>query len=353
MKLPQYHQDLHTLHVNTLPNRAYYVPFSREDRARQDARTQSDRFTSLNGEWRFRYFASTLDLPEDFLSESQPMDRIQVPSVWQMYGYDRHQYTNVRYPIPYDPPYVPVNNPCGLYMRHFEIEQAEGRLTIVFEGVDSCFYLYVNGDFVGYSQISHSTSEFDITDYVRPGDNAIAVLVLKWCDGTYLEDQDKLRMSGIFRDVYLLRREQRHIWDYFIHTNLSNDLRSADIHVDFQLWGESPESHSLHYYLYDPQGDPIARGRTYDSFFDIHLDDIELWNAENPALYTLVLRYAGEYIAEAVGLREIHIANQVVYINGQAVKFKGVNRHDSDPVKGPAVDEEDMLRDLVLMKQHN
>ena len=353
MRLPGYHQDLHTLHVNTLPNRAYYIPYSRTEDARRDVRAESDRFTLLSGEWRFRYFDSVLDLPEDFLSWDQPMDAIPVPSVWQMHGYDRHQYTNVRYPIPYDPPYVPTRNPCGLYMRRFELDKAEGRRTIVFEGVDSCFYLWVNGSFAGYSQISHSTSEFDITDLVHPGQNTVAVLVLKWCDGTYLEDQDKFRTSGIFRDVYLLRREPRHIRDYFVHTKLSPDLRPADIHVDLELWGDSPEVHSVHYHLYDPQGDPVASGRTYESWFDIHLDRAELWNAESPNLYTLVLRYTDEYIAEFVGLREIHVSNRVVYVNGQAIKFRGVNRHDSDPVLGPAVDEDHMLRDLVLMKQHN
>ena len=353
MKLPGYYQDLHTLHVNTLPNRAYYVPFSREEAARGDVREKSDRFTSLNGEWHFRYFESVGELPEDFLSPQQPMERIPVPSVWQMHGYDRHQYTNWRYPIPYDPPYVPEDNPCGLYMRRFMASDAPGRRTIVFEGVDSCFYLWINGSFVGYSQISHSTSEFDITDVVRPGENTITVLVLKWCDGTYLEDQDKFRTSGIFRDVYLLRREPRHIWDYFVHTDLSSDLRSAVVRVNIQLRGESAETHSIHYHLYDPQGDHVASGRANDGRFEIQLDHAELWNAENPVLYTLVMRYAGEYIVENVGLREIRVRDRVVYINGQAVKFRGVNRHDSDPVVGPAVNEELMLRDFVLMKQHN
>ncbi len=353
MKLPGYHQDLHTLHVNTLPNRAYYVPYSQGDVARRDNRSESDRFTSLNGRWRFRYFDSVTDLPEDFLSQDQPMQSIPVPSVWQMHGYDRHQYTNVRYPIPYDPPYVPAKNPCGLYMRRFTVDELPGIRTLVFEGVDSCFYLWINGAFAGYSQISHSTSEFDITALVHPGENDIAVLVLKWCDGTYLEDQDKFRTSGIFRDVYLLRREPRHIWDYFVRTILSPDLRSADVHVDLQMRGEASEQHSVHYRLYDPQGDPVASGRTYERWFDIHLDGVELWNAENPCLYTLELRYTGEHIVEFVGMREIHVSDRVVYINGQKVKFRGVNRHDSDPVVGPAVNEEHMLRDLVLMKQHN
>ena len=354
MKLHAYHEDMHTLHVNTLPSRAYYIPYSHSDDARRDVRTESDRFLSLNGEWRFAYYESPSDLPEDFLSEDRPMDAIPVPSVWQMHGYDRHQYTNIRYPIPYDPPHVPVQNPCGLYMRRFTLDDAgECRRTIVFEGVDSCFYLWMNGRFVGYSQISHSTSEFDITDFVHPGENSIAVLVLKWCDGTYLEDQDTVRMSGIFRDVYLLRRDVNHIWDYFVHTALSQDYSFAVVHVDVQLRGPSTENHAVYYYLYDAQGDNVASGRTYDGSFDIRLGGITLWSAENPCLYTLVLRCEGERIAEFVGLREICVRDRVVRINGQNVKFRGVNRHDSDPVTGPAVDENHMLRDLVLMKQHN
>ena len=353
MKLPGYHENLHTLHVNTLPNRAYYVPYSHIEDARRDVREESDRFQSLCGEWRFRYFESPRLIPEDFLTESMSMDVLPVPSVWQIHGYDRHQYTNVRYPIPYDPPYVPVDNPCGLYMRTFELDEAEGRRTLVFEGVDSCFYLWINEAFVGYSQISHSTSEFDVSGFVHPGENRIAVLVLKWCDGTYLEDQDKFRMSGIFRDVYLLRRDQRHIWDYTVRTQLLEGRTAANIHVDIEMYGNSPEMHSVHYYLYDATGYQICKGRTYESRFDIHLDDITLWNAENPYLYQLVLRYGEERIMEPVGLREIVVRNRVVLINGQNVKFRGVNRHDSDPVVGPAVDEAHMLRDLVIMKQHN
>ena len=353
MKLPNYYQDLHALHVNTLPNRAYYIPYSREDQARNDVRTQSDRLMMLSGEWRFRYYESIGAVPNDFLDGTQPMDRITVPSVWQMNGYDHHQYTNWRYPIPYDPPFVPIEDPCGLYMRTFVLDEVKGRRTLVFEGVDSCFYLWINGEFAGYSQVSHCTSEFDVTDLTHAGKNTVAVLVLKWCDGTYLEDQDKFRTSGIFRDVYLLFRESRHIWDYFVHPRLSDDLRSADVHVDIQMRGESAETHSVHYHLYDPQGDHVAGGRTYDGWFDIHVDRAELWNAENPCLYTLVMRHGGETIVEYVGLRQICIRDRVLYINGQPVKFRGVNRHESDPVVGPAIDEEHMLRDLVLMKQHN
>ncbi len=354
MHLPGYHEDLHTLHVNTLPNRAYYVPYSHTEDARRDVRTESDRFQSLNGEWQFRYYESPQEVPEDFHTDGKPWDAIPVPSVWQMHGYGRHQYTNLRYPIPYDPPYVPVQNACGLYMRRFTLEDdGPCRRTLVFEGVDSCFYLWVNGRFVGYSQVSHSPSEFDVTDYVRPGENTVAVLVLRWCDGTYLEDQDKLRMSGIFRDVYLLRREPRHIWDYTVSTWLSADRTAATLRVETELRGESPEDHSVHYRLFNAQGEIVARGRTYDSAFEIQLPEVTLWSAENPYLYTLVLRHTNERIVDFVGFREIFVRDRVVYVNGQNIKFRGVNRHDSDPVAGPAVDENHMLRDLVLMKRHN
>ena len=354
MNLPQYHINPHALHVNTLPNRAYYVPYSDRYVALRDERKESDRFQSLNGRWQFKYFESAIDLPDNLLDPGMEMDTIPVPSVWQMQGYDRHQYTNWRYPFPYDPPYVPQENPCGLYRRNFTVQDDGCVRTLVFEGVDSCFYLWINGKFVGYSQVSHSTSEFDITEYVQPGENRVDVLVLKWCDGSYFEDQDKFRMSGIFRDVYILRREKRHLWDYFVHTELSPDRRNATIRVQLEYRGTDPgASHHTHYYLYDASGDRVDDGRAYGDSFEIKLSNVTLWNAENPCLYSLVLRYNGEAFCEPVGFRDIRVENGVVKLNGQAIKFRGVNRHDSDPVLGSAVGEDEMLRDLVLMKHHN
>ena len=205
MNIPHYYEDISHLHVNTLPNRAYFIPYADKASALADDRAKSARVTMLTGDWHFGYYNSVLDLPEDIFAPAAAPDMIPVPSVWQCHGYDTHQYTNVRFPIPYDPPYVPVENPCGLYTRTFNWKAEKGsRATIHFEGVDSCLYLYVNQQLVGYSQVAHSTSAFDVTDYVHEGENHIAVLVLKWCDGTYFEDQDKLRMSGIFRDVYLM-----------------------------------------------------------------------------------------------------------------------------------------------------
>ncbi|MBR6766406.1 MAG: beta-galactosidase [Clostridia bacterium] len=364
MRLPAYHQDLKSLHVNTLPDRAYFVPFSRKQLAIEGDRTASDRFYTLNGTWSFRYFDSVLDLPECIMKAHHDendltliseitRDEIPVPAVWQMHGWDRHQYTNVRFPFAYDPPHVPAENPCGLYMRRFNWKnEGPGCQSIVFEGVDSCFYLWLNGRFVGYSQVSHSTSEFDISEFIHEGENTLCVLVLKWCDGSYFEDQDKLRMSGIFRDVYILRRDARHIRDYFVHTELSEGYTSGHIRVDIEMNDENSDA-AVDYQLYDPMGDAIASGRAHGGAIDVRVNDVSLWSAENPSLYTLVLTCGGEVIAEPVGMRDIRVENSVVLINGQPVKFRGVNRHDSDPFVGPAVDEAHMLRDLTIMKLHN
>ena len=201
--------------VGTCGERSYYIPCASEEEARAE---QSGRQFLLNGDWAFRYYDSFSQAvsPEGELGfDEEDMDVIPVPSCWQNQGWGRHMYTNVRYPFPVDPPFVPDENPCGLYVRHVDMSQESlsARWFLNFEGVDSCFYLWVNGEFAGYSQVSHSTSEFEVTGLLQPGDNTLCVLVLQWCDGSYLEDQDKLRMSGIFRDVYLLARPQGFLWD--------------------------------------------------------------------------------------------------------------------------------------------
>lgn len=347
MQLPGYHQDLNTLHVNTLPNHAYFIPHGSRDSALSMVRTNSNRFQLLSGDWGFTYYKSTLDLEEDFLARAA-RDTIPVPSVWQCQGYEHHHYTNVLFPIPYDPPYVPAENPCGLYTRPFICDKEAGkRYTLSFEGVDSCMYVYLNGSFVGYSQVSHSTSEFDVTDFLSAGDNCLQVLVLKWCDGTYLEDQDKFRASGIFRDVYLLARDEACIRDYTVRTLLSDTLDHADIEITLDATA------AVAYTLMDACGKTLFEGEATGGVIRCAMDNPILWSAENPYLYKLVLHCGSEYIAEEIGVREIHVKDGVVYINGQSIKFKGVNRHDSDPVLGPAVGVKEMLRDLTVMKQHN
>ena len=236
MIVPRYYEDLNMLHEGTMPDRSYYIPASAFMDRLDEHREDSDRILMLNGEWYFRYHESIYLLEEDFYGTEQDVeqyDKVAVPGVWQMYGYDTHQYTNIRYPFPFDPPYVPQDVPCGVYIRDllYEKDPEAPKAYLDFEGVDSCFYLWLNGRYVGYSQVSHSTSEFDVTPYLKEGRNRLVLLVLKWCDGSYLEDQDKFRMSGIFRDVYLLKRPAQVVFDYFVQTRLE-DSGQARVTVD-------------------------------------------------------------------------------------------------------------------------
>lgn len=355
MNIPKYYEDPSILHVGTADNRAYYIPSSPSYKRDTYLSKDSDRLLLLNGDWKFKYYDSISDVNDGFYSLdfcTQNYDTIPVPSVWQNHGYDRHQYTNVAYPFPFDPPYVPHDNPCGIYHTTFILDESSSNLQnfINFEGVDSCFYLWVNGAFVGYSQVSHSTSEFDISNFVQIGSNKLTILVLKWCDGSYLEDQDKFRMSGIFRDVYILSRPVDHIRDYFVKTTLDEDFATANITIDIDY--STPSATQCQYTLEDREGNILVTGTASDQI-TLSIDNPILWNSETPYLYTLTLLTESEKIVEKIGLRQIEIKNGVVYVNGMNIKFKGVNRHDSDPLTGAYVSVENMLTDLALMKQHN
>ena len=234
MKIENYYENPRVLHVGTMENRCYYLPESPQEKAEGEKRA-----VLLSGEdWRFAYYSCAREVPDDFYKEdfaAEDFARMEVPSCWQFKGYDQKQYTNVRYPIPIDPPYVPDANPCGAYVKDIVLEEKDlsQRLFLYFEGVDSCFYLWVNGIFAGYSQVSHSPSEFEITRLVHAGVNRLSILVLKWCDGTYLEDQDKFRFSGIFRDVYLLKRPQSFVFDYTVTTPVDLEKGKAQVVVRF------------------------------------------------------------------------------------------------------------------------
>ena len=349
--LRQFHEDPQILHVGTCPIRSYYLPFADEEESHTGV---SSRVFSLNGEWAFRYFESfgqAVDPEEGLCFDEEEMGSIPVPSCWQNHGYGRHMYTNVRYPFPVDPPYVPDENPCGLYVRHFELEEKdqEARWFLNFEGVDSCFYLWVNGEFAGYSQVSHATSEFELTELLQEGDNTLAVLVLQWCDGSYLEDQDKLRMSGIFRDVYLIARPQAFLRDYFVKESFAPDFSHAQVTVELMPEGKLDLTASL----YAPDGTLVAACEHPKDSAVLEVPAPVLWNAEHPAQYTLVLETPDECIVQMVGLRKIEVIDGVVYLNGVNIKFRGVNRHDSDPVTGYTISREQALLDLALMKRHN
>ena len=353
MIVPRYYENLSILHENTMPARAYYIPASKRMDNLVEHREESDRVQLLNGTWKFQYFNSIYDIQDSFFEkdyDTEHFDGIQVPSVWQMAGYDMHQYTNIRYPFPFDPPYVPQDIPCGAYVHTFDYSRDEkaSRAFLNFEGVDSCFYVWINGSYVGYSQVSHMTSEFDITDVLQDGTNTVAVLVMKWCDGSYLEDQDKFRMSGIFRDVYILKRPEQAISDYHIKTKIEDMIAKVELDMKFYF----PVNVKIS--IEDRNGAVVAVGSIAEegaAFLEIASP--ELWNTENPYLYKLILETENEVIVDHIALRKIEIKDQIIYLNGQKIKFRGVNRHDSDPVTGFTISREQIITDLTLMKQHN
>ena len=353
MIVPRYYENLSVLHENTMPARAYYIPASKRMDNLVEHREESDRIQLLKGTWKFQYFNSIYDIQDSFFEknyDTENFDEIQVPSVWQMAGYDTHQYTNIRYPFPFDPPYVPQDIPCGAYVHNFEYSRDEkaSKAFLNFEGVDSCFYVWINGSYIGYSQVSHMTSEFDVTDILQDGTNTVAVLVMKWCDGSYLEDQDKFRMSGIFRDVYILKRPEQAISDYHIKTKIEDILAKVELDVKFY----SPLNVKIS--IEDRNGAVVALGSIAEEGTAVlEIASPELWNTENPYLYKLILETENEVIVDHIALRKIEIKDQVIYLNGQKIKFRGVNRHDSDPVTGFTISLEQITTDLTLMKQHN
>lgn len=362
MIVPKHYEDLSMLHENVMPDRAYYIPSSGKEDDLFLNREKSDRVQMLTGEWKFRYFKSVYDVKEPFYEmeyASGEFDTVSVPGVWQNYGYDNHQYTNSHYPFPVDPPYVPHNNPCGVYIHTFfyQKEMDAPRAFLNFEGVDSCFYLWINGTYAGYSQVSHSTSEFEITECLTEGQNKIAVMVLKWCDGSYLEDQDKFRMSGIFRDVYILKRPKQGIFDYFLHTKLQDEKALIDIQFKY-LDKRVPLSVSIYdaenrLIIKEKKNTILEESALYQSEMHLEINHPHLWNAEEPYLYKIVYETNNEIISDHLGIRELCVRDQTIYVNDSPVKFRGVNRHDSDPVTGFVISLEQMKKDLILMKQHN
>ena len=375
MLVPRLYEDLSVLHQNTMPVHSYFIPTSTPPRTLSalPPREDSDRLQMLSGiAWNFRYYSSIHELREAFyLPDFKPDDAWKeevVPFCWQMKGYDEHQYTNIRFPFPFDPPYVPQHNPCGAYTHTFTWHKdPDAPCTFLFfEGVDSCFYVWLNGNYVGYSQVSHYVSEFDVTDYLTEGENHLAVLVLKWCDGSYLEDQDKFRMSGIIRDVYLLNRPKNRITDYVIITDLSEDLHTADLSIKFTFSGEpipvslklleNPESGSAESETSKTgsAAQPILEA-SLSGESEIHLGvkDPLLWNAETPNLYTLIIGTEHETITERVGFRSVCLKDGVVYLNGAPIKFRGVNRHESDPITGEVQSRSRIEQDLYMIKKYN
>ena len=328
--------------IGTMPHRSYYIPYGQDDEIRYNAygiaeRSASSRFMSLDGLWQICQH----DHVEDFDLHEPLRETIPVPSCVQMHGYDQIQYLNKRYPFPAFYPHIPYENPCWHYRRTFALDKRGGeRYYLNFEGVDSAFYLYINGALLGYSQISHATSEFDITDLAVHGENTIDVLVLKWCISTYLECQDKFRFSGIFRSVYLLQRPEEHITDYKIETAFSGAdgvltfINESPLDIALELEGQSA----------------VVKPGTSAS---LSVNDVKPWSVDTPHLYDLMLSAGGEKILERIGFREVTIDGKVFKVNGEAIKLKGVNRHEFHYETGATVSLANMVEDIRLMKELN
>lgn len=314
------YEDLNRIHENTMAPRSHYIPYDSLEKALRGEKSDSAYYRLLNGEWDFTYFARDIDCPKEIAE----WDKITVPSCWQMTGYEKPYYTNVCYPYPVDPPYVPDDNPLGVYRKVIEVLPEEaGRCNyLVFEGVAPCLELFVNGEYVGYSTVSHSTSEFKVE--LKEGANEILVKVYKWCVSSYLEDQDFFRNNGIFRDVYLLSRPEGHLFDI----NIGFD--SKGIYYDGS------------YKVFDAEGKETDFAKP------------TLWNAEQPYLYTVVVEQAGEFIPFKIGLRDQKVSEKgELLINGVSVKLKGVNHHDTHPDNGYVLTYEEMKKELLVMKSLN
>ena len=307
---------------NRCPARSWYIPGGVSQQI------------MLNGTWNFAFFQRDIDVPEVIDS----WDTIPVPSCWQLQGYENPNYSNINYPYPCDPPYVPDDNPCGVYQRQFELERISGKTYFVFEGVSSCAYLYINGHYVGFTQGSHLLAEFDITNYVNQGTNTVLVKVLKWCCGSYLEDQDFFRYNGIFRDVYLLQRPLGHMGNV--------DMIPNDKSISIALDGKAEVR------IFD--GEELLISQTMENRFQFSPENPVLWNAEKPHLYKVELERSGEVITLQAGLRKIEVSDKYeLLINGVSVKLHGVNHHDTSAHRGWCQSADELRRDLELMKRLN
>ncbi len=355
MEIKRYFEDFNTTQIGTLPPRCYFVPFTSEKDAISNLpREYSQSFEPTSKNWAYFRFESIADVPENILTEGYPLTNrasIPVPSCLELKGYGNPQYLKERFPIPINPPYTPSDNPVSVYLCDYEYTgDGVGKKHLVFEGVSSCFYLYVNGIFVGYSQGPNTPAEFDITPHLIGGRNRLAIICFKYSVGTYLDCQDNWRFSGIFRDTYILSRPAGCISDIDIKTEISPDLRTANIFAR----AECILPNEVEVILLNTRGEEIETlylNENCEVNFEVRSP--LLWSAETPELYTLLFKFNGEVIAKKVGLRKISTEGGIFKINGRAVKLKGVNYRDFHPEKGFSVSYEDMEKDIILMKQNN
>ena len=364
---------------NKLDGHATLIPYPNEKNALRGNISQSPFYFSLNGTWKFNWSKSPAEAPADFFNlqfDDNSWLTIAVPGCWQLQGYGMPIYTNVKYPFrPVDPPFIPDDyNPVGCYKRSFQLpaDWQNRQIFLHFDGVKSAFYVWINGKEAGYSQGSATPAEFNITNLIQQGMNTIAVKVFRWSDGSYLEDQDAWRLSGIYRDVYLYSTPEIHIRDFFVKTELDKKYEDAFLIVRAKIHNYSHNNrsrYSVEMGLYDDNGtqlfDPVeqvfraspAEERSLQ--LSRHIKNPRKWSAETPNLYTLILKLkddAGNVIeveSTRIGFRQVEIKNGQLLVNGRAITIKGVNRHEHDPDRGRTVSEEVMIKDIKLMKQFN
>ena len=366
--------------VNTEPPHATLVPFQDVVSAATLNRKQSDYFQLLNGTWRFHWAQNPGEVPKEFYQDNyddRAWDQISVPSHWQLSGeYDSPIYTNIKHPFEANPPLVPTDtNSVGSYRTIFEVPNnwQDRQVFLHFDGVQSAMYVWVNGQQVGYSEDSMTPAEFNVSEYLKPGENILAVEVIRWSDGSYLEDQDFWRMSGIFRDVYLFATPAVHLRDFSFTTDLDETYTNAT--ADFKLFlanyaDSDNQTHQVRLVMLSPRGDtvlqdqisvekaiPVRQEMVIEVAYEVPTPD--LWSAEQPNLYRLVIALEDhrgvttEVISTMVGFREVAIEQGQLLVNGVPVYIKGVNRHELDPITGRVLSEASMRKDIELMKQHN
>ncbi|NQX60076.1 glycoside hydrolase family 2 TIM barrel-domain containing protein [Paenibacillus qinlingensis] len=382
---PEWNNNPETFELNRMKAHATLMPFVSVEEALQNDRTASRSYLSLNGTWKFAFAESPSTRIRNFYEDSfahTGWDDIQVPGHWQLQGYDYPQYSNVRYPWEASepelvPPFAPtLYNPVGSYFRTFTVpDQWRGQpIFISFAGVESAFYVWVNGELVGYSEDTFTPAEFDLTPYVRAGENKLAVEVYRWCDASWLEDQDFWRLSGIFRDVYLYTVPKAHVYDFFVTTELDEAYKDAELKVKATLmnyWADDLGSVTLEAQLFDAQRnalftEPMTVSTTLGSSHaevqvevSAHVANPLKWSAEQPNLYMLVISLKDkngellETLSTQTGFRKFEIKDGLMLINGQRIVFKGVNRHEFGAKAGRVMTLEDMLTDITLMKAYN
>lgn len=375
--------NYHTFEIfkdNKLDGRSYFIPYPNKEEldkvTLKEKRYKSKKVVCLNGDWDFKFFARPKELPDELDTDSVSFDKIDVPSCIQFRGYDHPFYVNIRYQFPFKPPYIPADEEVGhvftwmgvdqkisprfkkpkdqynfvmVYRRFFKIDDLDKNYIISFMGVASCLDLYLNGQYVGYSEGAHNTAEFDLSKYVKEGDNELLCVVHRWCNGTYLEDQDMLRNNGIFRDVLLRINDKDDIYDIDVKTKKINDK------YQLTLWVKTFNETEVKF-TFEGHGIKLEKKVKTDNYIvEVTFDnlDVKEWSAEYPNLYSISFETNTSYIKESIGFKDVKINKDIFTINGNLIKFHGVNHHDTSPVNGYTMTLDEIERDVLLCKEFN